>query len=810
MTDLSTIKSWFRRGMKPTAAQFSAAFDSFWHKAEGIAISAINGLAPALAGKANIGHTHTLAEITDYNGQEKEVINCRVATTQEELDAMTREDGKMYILLSTGVLYECTYNEEADEYTLAEATPSGDVVYNAEDASNELHIYLYNEDTMVFQDATGQVVDKTIYVSDLDSLLSRQLDKGIYTVVHITTGDDNNTYGDAYQLTVGDGSIISRTLEYRSGWAQAVLLDDEYQWEWHEYAYKGHKHEMSDVTGLSDALANKAAVTHSHTVEEVTGLEQRLTAKAELQHLHEMSEINGLVTAMAGKAAADHTHNQYLTEHQDISGKQDKEDNSLTTTSKTIVGAINEVWAWIQTKVTELTAAIDALLFQTSVTYAELVALRNAGTLRPGRRYRITDFVTTTTQFDTRSAGHPFDVIVTADSSDTLNENACAGIHAGDTYFAQSKLYAWRLKYCLDNDASRFAGADTANGKGMIYYMEDEFGNKGDFDFKNIQHKRYRVTDDSADGILGSLDGQYVGFDAEMRDLIIEDYDDYIWAYAASMPNYTLDENTSELTLDMTNQQDATLNRLPEGTGIDADGGGYAHPIIFCKGNYFPSHQVAVCLDGGEWTYPQRISDIVLFCYPHYFEGEDNIPARVEFENSADNIFAPDCDYITSAVTFARNTFLTASTNMIFGGSVGRCVFKGDCSYCTFGGGLSSCTFGGYIDWCTFGGYLGDCTFGGRLYECTFGGNLSNAHIHGYLHSLTLGAAGETWENLVIDPGIENVIVTCTESGSSNVKNVHIYSGVCGTQTNKLTVSIPTRNNTLMEVKPTSKTEILV
>lgn len=110
----------------------------------------------------------------------------------------------------------------------------------------------------------------------------------------------------------------------------------------------------------------------------------------------------------------------------------------------------------------------------------------------------------------------------------------------------------------------------------------------------------------------------------------------------------------------------------------------------------------------------------------------------------------------------------------------------------------------------TFGGEIWDTTFGGYLDRCTFGGNLSNAHIHGYLHSLTLGAAGETWENLVIDPGIENVIVTCTESGSSNVKNVHIYSGVCGTQTNKLTVSIPTRNNTLMEVKPTSKTEILV
>lgn len=38
-----------------------------------------------------------------------------------------------------------------------------------------------------------------------------------------------------------------------------------------------------------------------------------------------------------------HTHSQYLTEHQDISGKQDIIDNTLTTNNKTIPTAINEV-----------------------------------------------------------------------------------------------------------------------------------------------------------------------------------------------------------------------------------------------------------------------------------------------------------------------------------------------------------------------------------------------------------------------------------------------------------------------------------
>lgn len=38
-----------------------------------------------------------------------------------------------------------------------------------------------------------------------------------------------------------------------------------------------------------------------------------------------------------------HTHSQYLTEHQDISGKQDIIDNTLTTNNKTVPTAINEV-----------------------------------------------------------------------------------------------------------------------------------------------------------------------------------------------------------------------------------------------------------------------------------------------------------------------------------------------------------------------------------------------------------------------------------------------------------------------------------
>ena len=94
--------------------------------------------------------------------------------------------------------------------------------------------------------------------------------------------------------------------------------------------------------------------------------------------------------------------------------------------------------------------------FMMPITHAELKTLRDSSQLVAGMQYRITDYQCTTTQENTQSAGHQFDIIVTADSTNTLNENARACLHEGDTYFAECDLNAWELKYCLDNDTARF------------------------------------------------------------------------------------------------------------------------------------------------------------------------------------------------------------------------------------------------------------------------------------------------------------------------------------------------------------------
>ena len=315
--DLQTIFSWFKRGCKPTEAQFKATFLSFRHKDDPVPMEDVSGLSYALATKSNVGHTHTLAEISDYDGGDKEVLNAMVAQNAEQLETFTKIIGMYYIQLDDVLLYRYEHDEDTDTDVLNEVEPDGKVVYSAYDVDEHLHIYLYNVPNMEFQDVTDRPVDKTIYTSDLDTLVTRQLENGVYSVVYINSDQEGNTFGDAYTLTVGDGSISSRVLECRTGWAQTVLVDENYQWQWHRYSYNGHTHQMSDVEGLGTALGGKAAANHNH---------------------------DGVYQPAGSYAAADHTHSQYLTQHQDISGKQDKTDNSLLTTVKTIVGAINELW----------------------------------------------------------------------------------------------------------------------------------------------------------------------------------------------------------------------------------------------------------------------------------------------------------------------------------------------------------------------------------------------------------------------------------------------------------------------------------
>jgi len=144
---------------------------------------------------------------------------------------------------------------------------------------------------------------------------------------------------------------------------------------------------------------------------------------------------------------------------------------------------------------------ISTMMIET--TYSNFV--NSIGSLIPGMKYRITDFVTKINGvYDlsilgqtgmslpyATSAEHPFDLIIEAISESEYNENVKATLHAGDTYFAHNDLSAWELKWTHLNDRTKYSFADNVNGKGIITYMKDEFNNEAYYDFKNVMNLQF-------------------------------------------------------------------------------------------------------------------------------------------------------------------------------------------------------------------------------------------------------------------------------------------------------------------------------
>lgn len=112
----------------------------------------------------------------------------------------------------------------------------------------------------------------------------------------------------------------------------------------------------------------------------------------------------------------------------------------------------------------------------TSITYEELVALRDGNQLKPGHQYRITDYQCDTIAVNTRALNHQFDIIVTADSTNTLNESARAAQHDGENYFLGNDLSKWELKYILTPDPSLYNWAGKY-GETYMYIDPDSNGN---------------------------------------------------------------------------------------------------------------------------------------------------------------------------------------------------------------------------------------------------------------------------------------------------------------------------------------------
>jgi len=131
-----------------------------------------------------------------------------------------------------------------------------------------------------------------------------------------------------------------------------------------------------------------------------------------------------------------------------------------------------------------------------SVTYAELVALRDASELIVGQNYLISDFAQSYNIFDgstmdiiEEQIGEVEPIIVTASKPNELYKVAISTVYPQDI-----------IHYSLDildiRDIGFGNGVDTvnANFKGQIYYRKDTIQNvETHYDFRNIKFRRWAV-----------------------------------------------------------------------------------------------------------------------------------------------------------------------------------------------------------------------------------------------------------------------------------------------------------------------------
>ena len=408
----------------------------------------------------------------------------------------------------------------------------------------------------------------------------------------------------------------------------------------------------------------------------------------------------------------------------------------------------------IEDVVTEIGGKINSML---SVNYFELVNLRDNGQLIPGQQYRLTDYITTTSQENTVSAGHQFDIIVTANSNNTLNEIASACLHEGDTYFSEHgvNLSAWQIWYRLDDDGifewdmGYFYDSDnnlyefknwvTAVGKVCDDQIDSFYETEINEKFSHFNYTENldgiivptlygRMLDgDTDEGLNTSVPYHYKG----VYNVDGQEYD--AWAELSAyngIVEYATDENGNPVYV------------LTERTAI---GRGVIYRMIDENGNDCPydfknikfTKPIISETDtpDSNFYYTFSFSDSNIYDSSVYNNGGRNIK---------DNVIKPFYSYAGATqalnrILFISSAFVNKTENNTFEFNCNNNIFGTHCSNNTFGNSCSSNKFGNNFKSNTFGTNCHSNTFGNSCYNNKFGTNCHSNTFGNYCYDNTFG-----------------------------------------------------------------------
>lgn len=428
----------------------------------------------------------------------------------------------------------------------------------------------------------------------------------------------------------------------------------------------------------------------------------------------------------------------------------------------------------------ELADAIkDLMTGPVPMTRAALKALRDGGTLRPGQAYRITDYVATTKKASTKSAEHPFDIIVKALDGSTLSERAGAMCHTGDTYFKDSRLEAWDIRYCLDNDITRFDWAATT-GKGVVYYMRDEFGNEAPFDFKGLL-------------FLDSVTGLYVytfsavnyGAAGNVADIsavqLSDSYSDnaHVMRPACNKigvsfdPSYYMGEDVDGFIQPLKLVANLFVCAAAEGSLIAP------YNITLgpeCYGNRFGNHVQNITLGAGA-----NRNTIGYGCHEVTI-GELSFSNKIG-AGSYNVTIGRKCSSNTFGTEVTMTEIGDFCTNNTFGNGSDGNILDTECLRNTINGSLNK--LAAYCQYVTIGANSIGNVFGARCLQIKLGSacnnNVFGAECKYISFNFTASQTGNYFYNNRFDAGVSYVKLVAAQDGTLPVYGYHVCAGVVGT-----------------------------
>ena len=734
MTDLQTIKSWFRTRCKPTQAQFWETFDSFWHKAEGISVTAINGLMDILNSKAAADHNH---------------------------------DG----------VYQ-----PAGNYAAADHNHD-----NAYAPKNHTHDQYLTE----HQDLSGKQ-DKT--------------DNTLATTAKTIVGAINEIWGNLNELWNKITDYIKGI--YHVTWEELKELRDTGK------LVPGHRYRITDyvTTIANDPEARSAG--HPFDIIVLATATDTLSEEAHaIRSARDTDNYFADANLNAWKLwyCLDNDNTRFAFANKDgiPSYPQD--------------ATIQFVW---RTK--DITADTNVSFNLYHEANGNLFAMENgeddlyASELFEGDNH-VFYAATLRELLDEgmdMSSLISFGVKVIDDG--LWNEGSYIEIRCNNaivgTIMANGSPYtpqAYDLATLFD------PSKQLQLGKGVIYRMIDEWSNDCPYDFKNVQFKRYRVIDVSANGELSELDGKYYGYNDYMTNLEIEDENDFVWAYTFS----SVDDDGNWLDYSL-KREDAIYTESEFGDW------GYLHQFKKgrCEYNLIRHCYAAVTIDDACYR-ALALNNIVLIStidelcglygemqLNEFGTGNYNMTVK---DNPEKNAFGNKCynnivgSYGNTFGNYFRwNTFGNNCYYNTFGNGCSWNTFGNYCYYNTFGNSCEGNTFGNGCDSNTFGNYCYSNTFGNDCYENTFGNNCDNNTFGNGCWGNTFGngcydntfgngccyntfgndCGGNTFGNncryITVHNGVQYVSITGGSTDSSYVQNAQILNGTRGSDTsNKLQIS---------------------